>query len=222
MAAGAGGCGSVSAENPDAAIDAPSGPTVQLTGTIAETGVPIAAGATVDAIEIATGTKLASATSGAAGMYSIAVPTKGAPLDLYLDVKSPGRLDTRAYLEPQINSDRQEYIIVFSPATLQQLATDAGTAQPADKGLILAQVYQAGQPVAGATATVPFGPTCYSDVNASPECTLPSTGADGIAWIFAAPPGSVVISGKLADNTALESRGVIVQANVLVQIGLEP
>jgi hypothetical protein len=212
------GCGAVtSPDAPDAPLD---GLTIQITGTIAEAGRPIAAGATVDVIQISSGRKLATTSSRPAGMFSVAVPSHGMPVDAYLDVTSPGHLDTHVYLEPQLGSDRDVYVSVISD--LQQLARAAGTQQPVGTGAILAQVFKNNYPAAGATVSAPFGTVCYTNSLLSPDCTRSATASDGLAWIFAVPLGTAVVSGQLGETTPLQSRQVSVRDNVLVQVGLEP
>jgi hypothetical protein len=75
-----------------------------------------------------------------------------------------------------------------------------------------------------ATAGVtPSGRVCYTEpITQQPQCTLASTGDDGLVWIFAVPAGVAAVSGRLADTVQVRSRQVRVEASLLIQIGLEP
>jgi hypothetical protein len=107
---------------------------------------------------------------------------------------------------------------------LQQLADAAGVTQPANAGFVLAQLFESNQQAEGGIASVtPSGHVCYTEPTTQrPQCTLASTGSDGLAWIFGVPSGGAAVSGRLADTVQVRSRQVRMEASLLIQVGLEP
>jgi hypothetical protein len=208
------------------APDPDPGPTIQIAGTIREAGTANgAAGATVDVIRSTDRVQLGTTISDADGNYAVTVPTHDAPVDAYLDVSYPDHLRTRAYLIPQLTVDSPPAdAIVFSRADLQAEVDAAGASLPVGSGFILAQLFESNQPAAGATAAVtPSVPVYYTDPSTDqPGNTQTATATDGLVWIFAVQPGVASVSARLADHMDVQPRQVSVEANLVIQIGLEP
>jgi hypothetical protein len=221
-------CGEVQALATDGATDQPppgAGPTIQITGTVREIGTQDAAGgATIDVIQISDRALLATTRSDAAGRYSVDVPTHGALVEAYLDVRDASHLRSHTYLVPRLGSSSIADVLVISGPSLQQLASAANVQQPASTGFILVQLFESNLPATGATAAVtPPRPACYTEPTThQPRCTRTATADDGLVWMFAVPPGTAALRGWLADMIVVGTRQISVEANMLIQIGLEP
>jgi hypothetical protein len=107
---------------------------------------------------------------------------------------------------------------------LQDCADAAGVSQPTSTGFILAQLFESNQPAPQATAEVmPSGLVYYTDPSTMmPGATPTATLDDGLAWIFAVPPGAASVTGQHDDGVPVKTRPVLVEANLVIQIGLEP
>jgi hypothetical protein len=229
-------CGSVQGQQPDGGLDASPtdgrtvdtpdpGPTIQISGALREAGTGTAVvGAAVDVIRISDRMRLASTNAGAEGVYAVTVSTHDAPVDAYLDVTDANHLRTRVYLIPQLSSDSSADAYLFTGRILQDCADAAGVSQPTSTGFILAQLFEASQPALQATAAVtPSGQVFYTDPSTSaPGAARTATADDGQVWAFAVEPGLASVSGKLGDGVAVHARQVSVEANMVIEIGLEP
>jgi hypothetical protein len=113
---------------------------------------------------------------------------------------------------------------LFTATALQDSADAARVSQPTTTGFILAQLFEANQPSLGATAAVtPSGRVFYTDPSTQlPGGTRTATAGDGQVWIFAVQPGLARVSGQLRDGVAVQARQVSVEANLVVEVGLEP
>lgn len=150
--------------------------------------------------EGADATPIVSATTDAAGAYTLVIPTNGAALDGYLVGKLAGRKDTYLYPPRPISADLPRApVLMLTQGVFDFAATLAGAQQPPGMGWIGVQVFDsANMPVAGVTVTSkPAGTVRYNDpTNGRPSKTPTSTAPDGIAYIFSVAPGTVTISAN--------------------------
>lgn len=145
-------------------------------------------------------TAIVSATTDAAGAYTLVIPTNGVALDGYLVGKLSGRKDTYLYPPRPIAADLPSApVLLLTQTIFEAAATLAQAPQPAGMGWIGIQVFDAANmPVAGVTVTSsPAGTVRYNDPsNGRPNKAQTSTAPDGIAYIFSVAPGTVAISAS--------------------------
>ena len=159
------------------------------------------AGVMVSAFKEGGTASIVTATTDAAGAYTLVIPTDGMPLDGYLIGKLAGKKDTYLYPPRPISADLPSApVLILTQATFDAAATIAQTPQVAGMGWVGIQVFDsANMAVAGVVVTSsPAGTVRYNSAgpNGLPSKTATSTAADGIAYIFSVAPGTVTISAS--------------------------
>jgi len=171
-----------------------------LSGETAVEGVTMAAFASS-----AETTQLASATTDAAGMYTITVMTTGAPLDGFIKATKSGYLDVYMYPASPFITDSTDASVNMMTATNRDFLSNLASGnQMAGKGLIGLQIRDAaGNPVTGATvSSTPASPAYrYTGSNGLPSGSATSTSADGVAFMFNMPAGPITISATKSGKT---------------------
>jgi hypothetical protein len=158
------------------------------------------AGVMVSAFKEGETASIVTATTDAAGAYTLIIPTDGMPLDGYLLGKLAGKKDTYLYPPRPISADLPSApVLILTQATFDAAATIAQTPQVAGMGWVGIQVFDsANMAVAGVTvSSSPAGTVRYNGpTNGLPSKTATSTADDGIAYIFSVAPGTVTISAS--------------------------
>jgi len=164
-----------------------------------QSGATVVSGATIVAYRTSDNTQLATATSDAAGKYSLAIDAT--PLDGYLKVTKSGYTDTYVFPPAPWIQDTTVATNLLSSTTFGLLVTFAGG--DSAKGVIIAIIVDAsGNPVSGAkiASTPASGVYKYSDGTGTPTGTS-STPADGTAFFLSVPVGSVMVSATKSGAT---------------------
>ncbi len=187
----------------DGGADAPPVATnVKVTGTASEVSISgrvPTAGVMVSAFKEGETTAVVSTTTDASGNYSLVIPTNGTALDGYLIGKLAGRKDTYLYPPRPIAADLSSAtVLLLTQSNFDTAATLAQATQSPGSGWIGVQVFDAANmPVAGVAVTSnPAGLVRYNGTNGLPSKTPTSTAADGIAYIFNVPAGTVTVSAS--------------------------
>jgi hypothetical protein len=198
-------------DNPDAPMvfmDAPPvvPTTIKLSGTATEQGqsgsTPLA-GAAIALFKIGDDANpLATATSDAQGNYMLSADTNGDPLDGYIRATKSSYADTfsypaRAWVADATGVDAN----MLSSNTYGLLVLFAGASS--SNGMVtLVVTDSSGTAVQGATvASDPVSREYkYSDSNGQPNSDGP-TAADGLAFMFDAPPGDLKVSATKSGMT---------------------
>jgi hypothetical protein len=221
------GCGDDGGGGSADASTAPAMITVSGTATKREgTSSNPAAGVMVGAYKNSdAATSLATATTDAAGMYSMMIPTGGTALDGYLKATLTGFLDTYLYPPKPLAADFDSASLnLVNQSTLDLLSgTLCGTLQEGSKGLIAVLVVDAADmPVAGATITGSPAPAkyCYNS-GGFPNKNATMTDTDGIAYMINLPAGEVTVSAAKTGVTFL-SHKVNARAGTLTTTPIQP
>lgn len=151
-------------------------------------------------------TAVATATTDADGKYTLIVPA-GAPLDGFLKATKDGNADTYLYPPAPLVAD-------FANASINELATGTysllantvggGTPQQGTIALMVVDSTAALTTIADAVVTSSAAGTqiAYSTQGSSlPDLNGTKTLADGRAFIFKVPPGSVTVTATKAGTT---------------------
>lgn len=184
-------------------IDAPAvAQNITVMGIASDIGIggrTPAPGVMVSAFKEGDATAIVTATTDAAGVYTLVIPTNGTALDGYLLGKLANHKDTYLYPPRPIAADLPSApVLMLTQTTFEAAASISQTPQPAGRGWIGVQVFDAANmPVAGVTVTSsPAGTVRYNGTNGLPAKAPTSTAADGIAYIFDVAPGTVTISAS--------------------------
>jgi len=221
------GCGDDGGgSNPDAST-APAMITVSGTATKREgTSSNPAAGVVVNGYKNSDpNTSLVMATTDAAGMYSLVIPTGGVALDGYLKATLTGFLDTYLYPPKPLDADfASASLNMVNQSTLDLLSgTLCGMAQDGAKGLVAVLVVDANfMPVAGATisSTPTAAKYCYN-MGGFPNKNATMTDTDGIAYMINLAPGDVTVNASKSGSTFL-SHKVNARAGTLTTTPIAP
>lgn len=170
-------------------------------------------------------TTVATATTDAAGMYTMTVPTGGTAVDGYLKATLSGFLDTYLYPpKPLADNFDGASLNIINQSTLDLLSgTLCGAAQDGTKGLVAVLVVDAADmPVAGATITGSPAPAkyCYNS-GGFPNKNATMTDTDGIAYMINLPPGEVTVSATKSGSTFLAHK-VNARAGTLTTTPIQP
>jgi len=143
--------------------------------------------------------------SNQAGEFSMTIMHVG-PLDGYLAATKTGYVDIHMWPEqPFKENNTDANINMITPSNRDFLSSLAGGNQMAGKGLIgLAVVDNAtGMPVAGASvsSTPAAGAYKYTGSNGLPSSSATMTSADGVAFMFNAGPGAMMVTATKASMT---------------------
>jgi hypothetical protein len=218
---GGGGGGSADAATAPAMITI-SGTATKREGTSSSPAAGVMVGAYKNSDPA---TAVATATTDAAGMYSMMITTGGTAVDGYLKATLTGFLDTYLYPPKPLseNFDRASLNIV-NQSTLDLLSgTLCGTLQEGTKGLVAVLVVDAANaPVAGATITGAPAPAkyCYNS-GGFPNKNATMTDTDGIAYMINLPPGEVTVSATKSGTTFV-SHKVNARAGTLTTTPIQP
>ena len=178
-------------------IDAPmQGQTIKISGTAKDalsmgtlTGVAVTANKTSDDSVVAT------TTTAADGTYTLTVPFDGTSLDGYVKASLDMYTDTYLFPPAPLTADFSAAAVnMLKPGVITGLYGIAQVTQDNTKGTITFETVDAtGALVAGvmvaaspSTGTIKYGNP--------PSTTAVMTGADGIASVLNAPPGTVTLS----------------------------
>jgi hypothetical protein len=220
------GCGGSGSNNngggtPDAQVflDAPPvvPTTLTITGTAKENtqsgSVPFA-GVSVSLFKTTDDTTaLATATSAADGTYTLTVQTDGHVIDGFLRGSKTGYIDNDSFpAGPFQGNTTGADVNLISTSNFSFLKLLGGGHD--GKGLIIVEILDASSaPVAGATVSSnpAAGGYKYSDSNGTPTATM-STAADGAAFVFDLPPGTVQVSASKTGAT-FKSHSIVVKAD---------
>lgn len=204
-------------------VDAPAAPamiTVSGTATKREgTTSSAAAGVMVEAYKNSDpNTAVVTATTDAAGMYSLVIPTGGVAVDGYLKATLSGFLDTYLYPPKPLAEDfASASLNMINDSTLGLLSgTLCGASQDAAKGVIAVLVVDAANnPVAGATvsSTPAAAKYCYNS-GGFPNRNATMTDTDGIAYMLNVAPGEVTVSAAKS-GSSFSSHKVTARAGTL-------
>jgi hypothetical protein len=147
-------------------------------------------------------TPIGTATTDAQGNYSIAITTNGEVVDGYLKATKATYVDTYAYPPTPWTGDSTTVDAnMLTSSTFNLLVSFGGGS--AGKGVITMRVEDASKaPVEGATvASIPAsGVYKYSDASGFPTGTT-ATAADGLSFMFDAPPGHLTVTATKAGTT---------------------
>jgi hypothetical protein len=192
----------------DAAENVPA--TVTITGVAAQrsaTGSTPKAGVMIGAYKNSDpNTPVVTATSDAAGMYTLAIPTNGMAVDGYVKATLSGLIDTYLYPPRALVADYSgASIYMIDQFTADTLSgTLCGSAQEATKGVVAVLVTDAtSTPIAGAMVTSQpmAAKTCYNGSNGLPDRNATMTEADGLAYLLNLPAGEVTVTASKSGLT---------------------
>ena len=223
-----GACGS---SNKSGNADAPVVPaTIMISGTAAEVGIsgltPVA-GVVVEAYSNSSDTTVvATATTDAAGTYSLTITTNGVVLDGYLKATKSSYMTT--YLSPPAPlaaTFAGGSVRMISPLVFNFLSGAAQASQTSGMGFVAMIVDDsATMPVSGASvSSEPQAESYrYNDSSGRPTgAGTTVTAADGIGYMFNVPPGEVTVSAMKSGST-FKSHPVNVRADVITTTLVAP
>jgi hypothetical protein len=170
-------------------------------------------------------TPVATATTDAAGMYTLTITTNGMPLDGYVKATYTGLLDTYLYPpKPLIADFDGASIFMVSSSTLGLLSNLlCRNDQDLAKGLVAVLVTDAADmPVAGAavSSTPAAAKYCYN-MGGNPTGDATMTDVDGIGYMLNLPPGEVTVSASKSGSTFF-SHKVNARAGTLTTTVIQP
>jgi hypothetical protein len=174
-------------------------------------------------------TVIAMATTDAAGMYTMMLPTGGVALDGYLKGTLTGFIDTYLYPPKPLSADfGSASMNMVNTSTLDTLSgTLCGNNQDLANGLVAVIVADANN-TAIAGAMVSSTPTaakyCYNKAGALgslPDKTATVTDTDGIGYMINLAPGSVTVSATKS-GTTFASHSVQARPGVLTTTVIQP
>lgn len=191
-------------------VDSPTvAQTINISGTASErslSGAMPVAGLTVAAYSSAApSTVVVMTTTDANGMYTLAVPTMGKPVDGFIKATKSGYIDTYLYPPAPLTAD-------FSSASLNMLTPSefgllsgtlcAVTADNAKATVALEVVDASMQTVMGATvsSSPAASKECY-DQGGFPNKSATATDTDGVAVMFNITAGQVMVSAAKSGAT---------------------
>ncbi len=151
------------------------------------------------------GQLLAMDTSDGNGMYRLAIPYAGVPVDGHLHTVRTGYLDTYYYLAGALGGDAIIDIPLMSQDSFMPLCTQVQVSCDATKAFLYFVVFDAtGKALAGATVTTaPAGTVRYND-NGSPSASATATSSDGGAFVFNIPIGTISVDAAAVGWTFLQ------------------
>jgi hypothetical protein len=193
--------------------------TISVSGVASEVGLggrsPVA-GVLVEAYRNGNDTTVvAMATTDAAGMYTLMVPTNGAALDGYLLAKHSPHKNTYLYPAAPLAADTSAAtVLLLTESAFDTASSLAQAPQEPGKGWIGIMVIDAANnPVAGATiSSSPAGTTRYNNANGFPNKDATATGADGVAYVFNVTAGKVTVNASKSGST-FRSHDVMARAD---------
>ena len=164
---------------------------------------------------------LATATTDSAGLYGLSLSTGGTPFSAYLRGTKASYVNTYYYPAAPIAADLAGADLpLLTTIIWGLLPTIAQATQTSGTALLLIRVLDClGSPVAGAfVSTTPGGEVVYG---LTPSTSATMTGADGYAWMFSVPVGTVTV-GATKMGTTLRSHDVVARADVLTTVDVRP
>jgi len=189
-------------------IDAPDPIVINgLAQSASLSGAADLVGATLEAYRIGNPTAVASDISDADGLFTLTVANAGlVPVDGYVKGTAATYLDSYLYPPFPLSASTPETPTLFvTNDTLNLLAFVSGATQRADHGVLGILVLDcAGNPAQGAVVTIsptqaadPPTKIVYMGDNMVPDTNLTSTGMLGLAFVFNAPEGDVVVDASV-------------------------
>ena len=161
-------------------------------------------------------TPIAMATTAADGKYMIMATTNGTPIDGFIKATKSGYVDLYMYpASPFITDEMDAGVNMMTPSNKDFLNSLAGGNQMAGKGMIGLQIRDAGgNPVEGATisSTPASGGYRYTNSSGLPSANATATAADGVAFMFNVPSGSVTVTATKAGKT-FKAHAVLARAD---------
>ncbi len=152
-------------------------------------------------------------TSDAAGVFTLTINNDAlTPVDGYVKGTATTYLDSYLYPPfPLATNTDQAPLLFITNDTLNLLGFVSGASQNSSHGFLgLLVVDCAGNPVQGATVTISPVATAattkivYVGDNNLPDTALTSTGANGVAFVFNAPQGEVVVDASVGGDSLRE------------------
>lgn len=207
--AACGGGSNGDAPNVDSA-SVPSMITVSgIASSIGISGRTPEAGALISVFTASDDTMLGSATSDAAGAYSITVASSGAAIDGYLKATKATFKETYLYPPAPLSADLPGATVLLLTPSNWNLVNGVllGETQAAGNAWIALLVLDnitVQTPIAGATiSTTPAGAPHYNNANGSglPQRQATMTATDGIAYAVNVPAGQVSVTAAKAGAT---------------------
>jgi hypothetical protein len=147
---------------------------------------------------------VASATTDAAGKYTVTIATNGVALDGYLLAKHNPHKNTYLYPPGPLAADTDTAtVLLLTTSTFDTAGALAQVSQEPGKGWIgIIVVDAANNPIEGATiSSSPAGVVRYNGANGLPSRTATATGADGVGYVFNVAAGTVMVSANKAGST---------------------
>jgi hypothetical protein len=162
---------------------------ITVSGTVADFLSGPLVGASVYAFKTGTAAAIDSATTDAAGAFSMTVSTGGTPLNGYLKASKSGYIDTYAYPSAPLPASATISVPVVTSAEFNLLATQAKVTPVAGKGALgIRPVDCTGAAVTGATVTTNPASSPYAD-------------GQGDFFVFNVAPGSVDVGATFQSHT---------------------
>jgi hypothetical protein len=185
---------------------------ITLSGTASAIGLggrTPADGVAVGVYKVADDTMIGSATTDAAGAYSITVATSGAPVDGYLKASKATFKDTYLYPPGPVTTDFDgASVLLVTPGNWDLVnSVLLGETQNPGSGwlaLVVVDNITSQTPIEGATImSTPTGFPHYNNPNNSglPQRQATATAADGIGYIVDVPAGQVSVTATKAGST---------------------
>jgi hypothetical protein len=218
LLAGLAACGG-SSGNDNPTPDSPVAPTMlTISGTASSIGISGStpqAGVTIEVHKASDDSVLGTATSDAAGAYSITATTSGTAIDGYLKATKTGFKDTYLYPPAPLSADFAGAPVLLLDASTWSTVNTAllGETQAAGAGwiaLIVVDNITAQTPIMGATVTTtPAGKIHYNGTQGLPQAQATATAADGIAYSVNVAAGDVAVN---ASKTGLTFKSHTIKA----------
>ena len=198
---------------PDGSVgpDSPPPPaTLTISGTassIGLSGTTPQAGVAITVYKASDDSVIGTATSDAAGAYSITATTSGSAIDGYLKATKTGFKDTYLYPPAPLSADfAGAPVLLLDSSTWNNVnSLLLGETQAAGNGwvaLIVVDNITAQTPIMGATVTTtPAGKIHYNGSQGLPQAQATSTAADGIAYSVNVAAGDVTVNAAKSGLT---------------------
>jgi hypothetical protein len=192
-------------------VDAPPvATTVTISGiaaSISISGRTPEAGVVVTAYKVSDDTMIGTATTDAAGAFSISAMTNGSAVDGYLKATKATFKDTYLYPPGPLSADfAGATVLLLTPANWNAVNTQLlGETQDAGHGwvgMLVVDNITSQMPIMGATVTTtPAGKVHYNSAQGLPQAQATSTAVDGIGYAVNVAAGQVTVSAAKSGAT---------------------
>lgn len=180
-------------------------------------------GAVIEAFPTGGGAALFRANSGATGDFTLTIANAAmTPVDGYLRGTAPSFLDIYLYPPAPLAIDNDDALMLFvTESTLGQIAFSAGVNHSPALGFLGVLVQDCvGNPIPDAIVTVtptsaePATRVIYVTPNNFPDPDATATRANGLAYVFNVPLGTVTVDAEI-DGVSLREHAVPVRADAI-------